>query len=133
MMGLPGETEVSIRKSMNYVFKVQLDDMNVSKFTPFPGSPIYETIHRHGEFTEDWNRMDCMHFLFVPKGLTIKQLEFFFKYFYKKHFLQLRILWGYLTMLWRSPDSWRRFLRNLVLFIRFARSNRRIERSSVTS
>jgi hypothetical protein len=69
--------------------------------------------------------MDCMHFMFVPKSLTIQQLEFFFKAFYRRHFLQPRILWGYITMLWRSPDSWRRFLRNLIPFIHFARSDRR--------
>ena len=129
MMGLPGETELSIRKSMKYVFSLRLNDMNISKFTPFPGSPLYADIQRHGAFKEDWNRMDCMHFLFVPKGLTIKQLEFFFKFFYRKHFLQARVLWGYITMLWRSPDSWRRFLSHLIPFIRFARSNRRIDRA----
>jgi radical SAM superfamily enzyme YgiQ (UPF0313 family) len=125
MMGLPGETEGSIRKSMQYVFNLRLDDMNISKFTPFPGSPIYEDLQWHGEFKEDWNRMDCMHFLFVPKDLTIEQMEFFYKAFYKKHFLQLRILLDYMSMLWRSPDSWRRFINNLIPFIRFARSNRR--------
>ena len=133
MMGLPGETEASIRKSMKYVFRLRLDDMNVSKFTPFPGSPLYDDIQRHGAFEEDWNRMDCMHFLFVPKGLTLEQLEFFFKAFYRRHFLRPRIIWGYLSMLWRSPDSWRRFLKNLIPFIRFARSNRRKIRLSVAA
>ncbi len=42
MIGLPGETEKSIRKSMKYVFSLPIDDLNVAKFTPFPGSPIYE-------------------------------------------------------------------------------------------
>lgn len=128
MIGLPGETEASIRKSMKYVFGLRLDDLNISKFTPFPGSPLYADIKRHGAFEEDWSKMDCMHFLFIPEGLTIEQLEFFFKDFYRRHFRQLHILWGYITMLWRSPSSWRRFLRNLVPFIRFARSNRRIGR-----
>jgi radical SAM superfamily enzyme YgiQ (UPF0313 family) len=132
MMGLPGETEDSIRKSMKYAFRVRLDDINISKFTPFPGSPIYQDIQRHGQFKEDWNRMDCMHFLFVPNGLSIGQLDFFFKSFYKKHFLQPRILWAYLTMIWRSPDSWRRFLRNLIPFIRFVRSNKRQFRADIT-
>ena len=70
MLGLPGETESSIQKSMDYVFSLPIDDINVSKFTPFPGTPLYEKAHELGTFDEDWEKMDCMHFLFVPKGMT---------------------------------------------------------------
>ena len=70
MMGLPGETEESIRRSMEYVFSLPIDDFNLTKFTPFPGSPIYETIRELGDFDEDWEKMDCMHFQFVTKGMT---------------------------------------------------------------
>jgi radical SAM superfamily enzyme YgiQ (UPF0313 family) len=126
MMGLPGETEQSIRKSMNYVFSLPIDDFNLSKFTPFPGSPIYEKIHELGTFDEDWERMDCMHFLFIPKGMTRERLEELFQKFYKTHFLQPKTIWDYVTMIWRSPDSWRRFMLNAPDFFKFARSNRRL-------
>ena len=36
MMGLPGESESSIQKSMDYVFSLPIDDFNLAKFTPFP-------------------------------------------------------------------------------------------------
>ncbi len=75
MLGLPGETEDSIRRTMAYVFSLPIDDINISKFTPFPGTPLYERIHELGTFEEDWERMDCMHFLFVPRGLTRERLE----------------------------------------------------------
>ncbi|MCP4666896.1 MAG: radical SAM protein, partial [Deltaproteobacteria bacterium] len=74
MMGLPGETEASIRKTRSYAFSLPLDDLNMSKFTPFPGSPLYDIIHELGEFQEDWEKMDCMHFQFVPKGMTGERL-----------------------------------------------------------
>ena len=123
MMGLPGETEASIKKSMEYVFSLPLDDFNLSKFTPFPGSPLYENIHEYGSFEEDWEKMDCMHFLFIPNGMTKQRLDMFFKKFYKTRFLQPKVLWNYIAMLWQSPDSWLRFLHHLGDFIRFARSN----------
>ena len=44
MMGLPGETEESIKRSMEYVFSLPIDDFNLTKFTPFPGSPIHEKV-----------------------------------------------------------------------------------------
>jgi anaerobic magnesium-protoporphyrin IX monomethyl ester cyclase len=126
MMGLPGETEESIRRSMEYVYSLPIDDFNLAKFTPFPGSPLYEKIHQLGSFDEDWEQMDCMQFRFVPHGMRRERLEELFIEFYKRHFQRPRVLAGYVAMLWRSPDSWKRFALNLGDFLRFARSNRRI-------
>lgn len=125
MMGLPGESEASIRRSMEYVFSLPVDDFNLAKFTPFPGSPIYEQIHQLGTFDEDWPKMDCMHFQFVPHGMEKEQLEKLFIEFYKSHFRRNRVLLGYAAMLWKSPDSWRRFLASAGSFVRFALSNKR--------
>ena len=36
MMGLPGETESSIRRSMDYVFSLPIDDFNLTKLDPLP-------------------------------------------------------------------------------------------------
>jgi anaerobic magnesium-protoporphyrin IX monomethyl ester cyclase len=127
LLGLPGETEESVRRSMSYVFSLPVDDFNLAKFTPFPGSPIYENIHELGEFEEDYAKMDCMNFVFVTKGMTRERLDALFLDFYRRHFKRPRVLLGYVAMLWRSPHSWWRFLRNLTSFLRFARSNKRIE------
>jgi len=126
MIGLPGETEESIRRSMDYVFSLPIDDFNLAKFTPFPGSPIYETIRDLGEFDEDWEKMDCMHFQFVTKGMTRGRLEELFQEFHRSHYKRPKVLLGYVAMLWRSPDSWLRFARNLGDFVKFTRVNRRL-------
>ncbi len=130
MMGLPGETEASIKKSKAYVFSLPIDDFNLSKFTPFPGSPVYTQIKEAGEtmgtFMEDWEKMDCMCFQFVPRGIELARMEELFVDFYRSHFQRHRVIWGYVTMLWKSPDSWLRFLRNLSSFLRFVTTNKRI-------
>ncbi len=126
MMGLPGETEKSIQLSMDYVFSLPIDDFNLSKFTPFPGSPIYENIHTVGHFDEDWPKMDCMSFQFVPYGMTPERMEELFSNFYRSHFQRPKVLLGYVTMLWKSPDSWRRFLVDSVGFLSFIRSRKRL-------
>ena len=131
MMGLPGETESSIRKSMDFVFSLPIDDINVSKFTPFPGTPLYENARELGSFEEDWPRMDCMNFLFIPKGMSRKLLEKLFTMFYRKHLLRPKILINYVTMIWRSPNSWKRFIANISVFMRFALTNRRISGEEV--
>jgi radical SAM superfamily enzyme YgiQ (UPF0313 family) len=130
MMGLPGETAASIKKSKEYVFSLPIDDFNLSKFTPFPGSPVYRQIKEAGplmgSFAEDWQKMDCMEFQFVPHGLEREQMERLFIDFYRSHFQRPRVMWGYVAMLWRSPDSWLRFIKNLPSFLRFVTTNKRI-------
>jgi anaerobic magnesium-protoporphyrin IX monomethyl ester cyclase len=126
MMGLPGETEESIQRSMAYVASLPIDDFNLTKFTPFPGSPVHETIREFGTFNEDPALMDCMHFVFVPNGFTEERLEKLYGQFYAAHYRQPGVWMSYMSMIWRSPDSWRRFIRNFGSFLEFVRSSERI-------
>jgi magnesium-protoporphyrin IX monomethyl ester (oxidative) cyclase len=73
MMGLPGETEESIRKTSDLALSLGLDDMNMSKFTPFPGAPIWATVTREGILEEDWRKMNCLNFVYVPKGIESRK------------------------------------------------------------
>lgn len=73
MMGLPGETEDSIRRTSDFIISLGLDDMNMAKFTPFPGAPLWNTIRNEGTFDEDWRLMNCLNFVFVPKGIASKE------------------------------------------------------------
>jgi len=127
MVGLPGETTSSLKRSITYLKSLPIDELNVAKFTPFPGSPLYEKIHDFGSFTENWESMDCMSFQFIPQGMTSAKMEELFLEFYKTHFKQPRILLNYVAMLKHSPDSWLRFAANLGSFLYFARhSEKRI-------
>ncbi|MCP4106214.1 MAG: radical SAM protein [Desulfobacteraceae bacterium] len=128
MMGLPGETEQSIAKSKQYVFSLPIDDFNLAKFTPFPGSPIYQQIQAGSlseTFNENWEKMDCMEFLFIPNGITKERMDQLFIDFYKSHFMRNKVLMGYITMIWKSPDSWQRFFKNFFSFMNFIKSNKR--------
>lgn len=73
MMGLPGETVDSIRTTSDFVMSLGLDDMNMSKFTPFYGAPVWKTIFEEGKFDHDWRKMNCLNFVFVPKTIDSKQ------------------------------------------------------------
>jgi len=73
MLGLPGETEESIKRTSDFIISLGLDDMNMAKFTPFPGAPLWSTIKDEGTFNEDWRLMNCLNFVFVPKGIKSKE------------------------------------------------------------
>ena len=89
MMGLPGETEDSIRRTSDFILSLGLDDMNMAKFTPFPGAPLWHTIHGEGTFTEDWRLMNCLNFVFVPKGIASKErLDFLYNAHVKRFYFR---------------------------------------------
>jgi len=119
MMGFTGETEESIRRTIRYALTLPLDEINVTKFTPFPGAPIYRTIREFGEFTEDWPSMNCLNFVFIPHGMTHERLEELYNEFISRFYRRSRIHWGYTKMLWKSPHSIAVFLRNLPEILRF--------------
>lgn len=73
MMGLPGETEDTIRATSDFVISLGLDDMNMAKFTPFPGAPIWNGIETEGSFENDWQQMNCLNFVFVPSGIRSRE------------------------------------------------------------
>jgi len=82
MMGLPGETEASVQATSDFVLSLGLDDMNMAKFTPFPGAPIWNGIEKEGTLENDWEQMNCLNFVFVPKGIASRER---LDYLYNEH------------------------------------------------
>jgi anaerobic magnesium-protoporphyrin IX monomethyl ester cyclase len=119
MMGFPGETEESILRTIDFALSLPLDEINVTKFTPFPGAPVYLDIREYGEFNEDWPSMNCLNFVFIPNGLTRERLEELYNQFIRRFYRRSRIHWGYTRMLWESPHSIGIFMRNLPEILRF--------------
>lgn len=117
MMGLPGETEESIRRTSDFIISLGLDDMNMAKFTPFPGAPLWATIREEGGFTEDWRLMNCLNFVFVPQGIESKaRLD----HLYNEHVKRFYSDWGwrkrFRRRLWQHRKSLIYLLRHLPSF-----------------
>lgn len=124
MVGLPGEDEAAIRRTIDYALSLPLEEINVTKFTPFPGAPLYASIREQGQFDETWELMNCMNFVFVPTGMTKEQLEGLYNEFIRRFYRRTRIHWGYTKMIWKSPHSILAFLRNLPEIVAFERKQK---------
>ncbi len=119
MMGLPGETEETIKRTTKFIKELELDDLNMTKFTPFPGAPVYKTIHEEGVFNEDWELMNCLNFVFVPKGIESKErLEELYKQFIKGFYTSANWIKKFWPLMFKSPDSTLRMLKNLPAFLK---------------
>lgn len=70
IMGLPGETRESVMQTSDFIATCDFDDMNLAKFTPFPGAPIWKECvsERTGAFRQDWRLMNCLNFCFLPQA-----------------------------------------------------------------
>jgi radical SAM superfamily enzyme YgiQ (UPF0313 family) len=119
MVGLPGEDEAAIHRTIDYALSLPLDEINVTKFTPFPGAPVYKTIREFGEFEENWELMNCLNTVFVPTGMTREQIDNLYDEFIRRFYHRHRITLGYAKMLWKSPHSIYTFLRHLPQILAF--------------
>jgi radical SAM superfamily enzyme YgiQ (UPF0313 family) len=132
MLGIPGETEETIEATASFIVRNRFDDINVTKFTPFPGSPIYAKIREFGEFDEDWGQMNCANWVFVPKGFTRPQLERHYIRLYRMHYSRPGSVWNFVSMAWKSPESLRRFFAALPQFLEAERGMRDLARGDAS-
>jgi anaerobic magnesium-protoporphyrin IX monomethyl ester cyclase len=122
IMGLPGETEETIKVTSDFITDLELDDMNMTKFTPFPGSPIYQTIHDEGVFEEKWELMNCLNFVFVPRGIETKErLDELYKQFIKRFYTGKNWTRKFGPLMFKSPHSTYRIFRHLPTFLKIQR------------
>jgi radical SAM superfamily enzyme YgiQ (UPF0313 family) len=72
IFGLPGETPATIKTTSDFVLSLDLDEMNMTKFSPLYGAPIWNECLSGdaGDFHEDWRLMNCLNFVFLPKGFS---------------------------------------------------------------
>lgn len=118
MMGLPGETVDSIRRTSDFVISLGLDDMNMAKFTPFPGAPLWKTIREEGEFEEDWEQMNCLNFVFVPQSIGSKtQLNQLYNEHVKRFYTHKAWIKKFRKRIWQHRYSLWHIVKNLPDFL----------------
>ena len=118
MMGVVGDTEESIRRTSDFIIELGLDDMNMSKFTPFPGAPCWSTIHAEGTFEENWNLMNCVNFVFVPKGIESRErLDQLYGEHVRRFYTDPTWRKTFMKRIWQHRRSLRHMLFNLPSFL----------------
>lgn len=94
MLGLPGETEKTIRKTLSFVKEINPTTMTIAIVTPFPGTPLFEiAAEKYPEIKRGYNlNMGILHtkafltdaFCEVPA----KELEKWIRKFYVSFYLR---------------------------------------------
>ena len=104
MIGLPSETEEDIKKTINLLLKLPIDEFHIGHLVPLPGSEIYNTAEQYGKFNNDWEKMNGWKTLFTPKDMTNEKLVYYSNMAFRKFYFRPRIVFNYIKRL-RSPRS----------------------------
>lgn len=118
MLGHPTEGLDSLAETAAFLREVELDLCQITKFTPYPGTPAYPTVREHGAFHEDWEAMNAMNFVFIPTGLSEAELEDHFDYCYRAFYSRPDILWSLARLLVREPRFATRLAANAYVYLR---------------
>lgn len=111
MLGYPGEDMDTIQETKNFVHKIPLTTMNLSKFTPYPGSPIYRKLYGTSIRDEDWDRMNGMNFVWEPENVPIETLNSEYKEILESFYKRKEVLLHYAEMSVKYPKHLYRLLK----------------------
>jgi radical SAM superfamily enzyme YgiQ (UPF0313 family) len=114
MMAHPTEDEQSLQETVDFLRTAPIDLVQITKFTPYPGTPSYPHVRAQGAFREDWEQMNAMNWVFLPTGLTAETLERYFRLAYKTFYSRRDVLWGLAKTLVGEP----RFLKPVANYVR---------------
>jgi radical SAM superfamily enzyme YgiQ (UPF0313 family) len=63
-------------ETADYIVKARFDLPQISIYTPFPGTPVYDRLEREGRIlTRDWSRYNGQNVVFQPARMSVQELE----------------------------------------------------------
>ena len=93
ILGYPGETEESIKKTIRFSLELGLVRANFFTYLPFPGSESYDQLASSGELDRvDWDNFYFMNAAYVTPGLTRKGLKNLQRIAFAKFYLRPKIM-----------------------------------------
>ncbi len=111
MLGYPGETPETIEMTKAFVRRIPMTIMNLTKFTPYPGSPVYRELYGTAIRDDHWEKMNGMNFVWSPDGISVEDLDKHYQevigWFYK----QKRVRRRYVRESIRNPGHLLRLAR----------------------
>lgn len=109
MLGYPGENEETMAQTKAFVKSIPLTIMNLTKFTPYPGSPIYRDIYGTNIRDDHWEKMNGMNFIWTADGLSRDRLNQMYRKILTAFYSQHRIGKNYALLTLRNPRHLLRF------------------------
>jgi radical SAM superfamily enzyme YgiQ (UPF0313 family) len=117
VLGLPGETEQSLRKTLTFALQLPLDIAQFYAATPFPGTRLHELATREG-WIRDGSPLGQGHAVMDLPGLPASRVDAFRRYAYRRFYGRPRAVAKMLSMI--EPGAVGSVVRNLAGFLGWA-------------
>jgi magnesium-protoporphyrin IX monomethyl ester (oxidative) cyclase len=124
IFGLPGETPATFKATSDFILSLDLDDMNMTKFSPLYGAPIWDECvsGREGDFHEDWRLMNCLNFVYRPGAFTSREeMDALYNWHVRRFYSSKGYRRRFAARFWRNRWSLWHLVRNLPRVIQAAR------------
>ena len=124
IFGLPGETPETLKATSDFILSLDLDEMNMTKFSPMYGAPIWDECvsGQSGEFNEDWRLMNCLNFVYLPQGFASREeMDALYNWHIQRFYNSQRYHRRFVQRLWEHRWSLWHLVKNLHRTIQAAR------------
>ena len=121
IMGMPGETESSLQKTLSFARELRKYSTAFSIATPFPGTELYQQAKKEGFQVDDWAKFDYHDITYVPKNLTREKLYHYYTRTIFNYYLNIRFLASQVLQL----KSWLQFIKTFRLGYRILMGRRK--------
>ncbi|RJP80618.1 MAG: radical SAM protein [Candidatus Zixiibacteriota bacterium] len=117
VLGLPGETPATLKKTYNFACSLDLDYAQFYCASPWPGSEFYRMAVESGWLAStDWEQYEQDHSVTNYPGLPAEEITRFRNWATRRYYLRPRIVWRTLRRI-NSPQELLHFLRMLRAFL----------------
>ena len=101
ILGYPGETKETLQETLDFVRKVEPDDVWLCHATPYPGTELRALVESNGwKMSDDWKLYNTMNPIFEDPLLPAKEIaqmrKNFYDKFYSPRYIMRQAVKGYL-------------------------------------
>jgi len=91
LFGTPGDSIESMRKTLEFAKKLNPDLAHFNKFTPYPGTEIYQNLVKEGyefDFSKSCSQLDHGLIMYCPEGVDQEEYRKFIDQAYRQFYLR---------------------------------------------
>lgn len=119
ILGLPGETEETIRETLRFVKEIDPDYVQFYSAIPFPGTRFYDEASKKGWIMSDkWEDFELGKNIISTPKLPVEKLAYWRRRAYLEFYLRPAYIWGRLKKFVKKPSDFWNFTKQAVSFLK---------------
>jgi radical SAM superfamily enzyme YgiQ (UPF0313 family) len=76
VFGMDWDTPDVFTKTLSFLYQANIDALQATILTPFPGTPLFDDMDRQGRIiNRDWSKYDFSHVVFEPRNMSPEMLN----------------------------------------------------------